>query len=136
MTHGKSLKSHWKDLICPMKIMYGHLTQPRFVDGAQSLHVSFISREDKMYKKVCVVCEKKFNTNHPNYLCCSKKCTNINKVNRRYERENGNWEYYFKHLLSKKENCKLTIDELLSILQKQNYKCALSGAPLTCERTR
>jgi len=106
------------------------------VDGAQSLHVSFISREDKMYKKVCVVCEKKFNTNHPNYLCCSKKCTNINKVNRRYERENGNWEYYFKHLLSKKENCKLTIAQLMSILEKQNYKCALSGAPLTCERTR
>lgn len=89
-----------------------------------------------MYKRVCTVCGSKFNTNHPNYLCCSKECGKIHKVNMRYERENGNWEYYFKALLSKKIESDLTIEDLFNLLEKQNYKCALTGAPLTCERAR
>ena len=60
----------------------------------------------------------------------------INKVNRRYERENGDWSAYIKHLLSKKENTDLTPRKLTNILKKQNYKCALSGVLLTCIRTR
>ena len=60
----------------------------------------------------------------------------INKVNRRYERENGDWVAYFKHLLSKKTKTDLTPRKLINILKKQKYKCALSGVPLTCSRTR
>jgi len=60
----------------------------------------------------------------------------INKVNRRYERENGDWSAYFKHLLSKKTKTDLTPRKLINILKKQNYKCALSGVLLTCIRTR
>jgi hypothetical protein len=89
-----------------------------------------------MYTRACKVCKKKFETPHPKYLCCSKKCTMINKVNRRYERENGDWSAYFKHLLSKKEKTDLTPRKLTNILKEQNYRCALSGVPLTCSRTR
>jgi len=89
-----------------------------------------------IYKRECVVCSTGFKTNHPNYLCCSKKCTQINKVNRRYERENHDWEAYFKHLLSKKKDSDLTIAQLVGKIAEQNYKCALSGIELTCIHSR
>ena len=87
-----------------------------------------------MYSRSCKVCKTKFETLHPKYICCSQECTSINKVNRRYERENGDWNLYFKHLLSKKEDTDLTPRKLINLLNKQKGKCALSGAPLTCER--
>ena len=91
-----------------------------------------------MYKKAkaCIICGNKFYSTHPNYLTCSKGCCDVNKVNRRYERENGDWVAYFKHLLSKKEKTDLTPRKLINLLKKQEYRCALTGTPLTCERTR
>ena len=89
-----------------------------------------------MYTRKCKVCRTKFETLHPKYLCCSTECTMVNKVNRRYERENGDWAAYFKHLLSKKEKTDLTPRKLINLLKKQEYRCALTGMPLTCERTR
>ena len=89
-----------------------------------------------MYTRKCKVCKTKFETLHPKYLCCSTKCTMINKVNTRYEKENGDWTAYFKHLLSKKNKTDLTPRKLINVLKKQNYKCALTGMPLTCEKIR
>ena len=89
-----------------------------------------------MYIKYCKVCTEKFSTAHPNFLCCSHECSAINKVNTRYKRINGDWDAYFKHLLSTKVNSDLTPRKLINILKKQNYRCALSGMPLTCSIIR
>jgi len=89
-----------------------------------------------MYTRKCKVCRVKFKTLHSLYLCCSQECISINKVNRRYERENGDWKAYFKHLLSKKEKTDLTPRKLENVLKEQDYRCALTGMPLTCERVR
>jgi hypothetical protein len=89
-----------------------------------------------IYKRGCIICNTEFETTHPNYLCCSKKCTQINKVNRRYERENYDWEAYFKHLLSKKKDSTLTVAQLVGKIAEQDYKCALSGIELTCLHKR
>jgi len=89
-----------------------------------------------MYSRSCKVCKTKFKTLHPKYLCCCTECTMINKVNKRYERESGDWTAYFKQLLSKKENTDLTPIKLINILNKQKGKCILSGVPLTCEKVR
>jgi len=46
---------------------------------------------------------------------------------------NGNWVRSIKNLIYKKSRRHLNINALLDILYKQEYKCALSGVPLTCE---
>jgi len=88
-----------------------------------------------MYKVNCIVCSKEFITHHPKYLCCSAQCGKINKANKKYIRLSGNWNLYFKHLLSKKKG-DLTAEELVKILYKQKGKCALSGTRLTCKKVR
>ena len=86
-----------------------------------------------MYKVNCIVCSKEFKTHHPKYLCCSAQCGVTHKRNTRYKRESGNWILYFKHLLSKKRT-NVTAQDLVELLNKQQGKCALSGAKLTCEK--
>ena len=87
------------------------------------------------YTVNCIVCDKQFETFHPNYLCCSAECGKANKINKKYLRLSGNWELYFKHLLSKKESS-VSAKELVELLKKQKGKCALSGALLTCEKVK
>jgi len=88
-----------------------------------------------MFKRNCVTCNTKFETYHPKYLNCSPECNSIYRVNARYERENNDWERYFKHLLSKKES-NLTVAQLIGKIAEQDYKCALSGVELTCVHKR
>lgn len=83
----------------------------------------------------CIVCNKQFETFHPNYLCCSAECGKTNKMNKKYLRMSGDWTLYFKHLLSKKETDVTAID-LVELLKKQKGKCALSGTTLTCEKVK
>lgn len=45
---------------------------------------------------------------------------------------NGNWEYYFKTLLTRKDRRELTTDSLMELLEKQGGVCAVSGVTLTC----
>ncbi len=89
-----------------------------------------------MYTRNCIVCNTEFKTNNPKHLCCSTDCTKINKVNRRYERENHDWEAYFKHLLSTKKEHNLTVAQLIGKTAEQDYQCALSGVELTCYHKR
>tara|TARA_R110001599_G_scaffold255029_3_gene455163 strand:- start:223 stop:666 length:444 start_codon:yes stop_codon:yes gene_type:complete len=83
----------------------------------------------------CIVCNKKFKTHHPKYLCCSAQCGKTHKINTRYKRESGNWLLYFRHLLSKKKT-NVSPNDLIKILDKQKGKCALSGDKLTCKKVR
>lgn len=89
-----------------------------------------------MYKKDCANCGRSFTHVNPLCIYCSSDCSNEGKVNRRYERDNGNWRAYFKHLLSKKKDSSLTVRQLLNMLDRQNYRCALSGVKMTCIRKR
>ena len=45
---------------------------------------------------------------------------------------NGNWEYYFKTNLTRKDRSALSVDFLMSLLEKQGNVCAISGVTLTC----
>jgi len=89
-----------------------------------------------VYNRICITCNTKFETNHPKYLNCSPKCNSIYRVNQRYERENNDWQRYFKHLLSTKKEHSLTVTQLIGKIADQNYKCALSGVELTCTHKR
>ena len=55
-----------------------------------------------------------------------------------YKLISNNWRRYMARLLfcSGKKRSDLTIDILLDLLEKQNYKCALSGVNLTCLLTK
>ena len=88
-----------------------------------------------MYTVNCKTCNKEFETLHPKYMCCSAQCGRINKVLTRYQKENGDWNLYFRHLLSKKQG-NLTPLDLIKMLDNQDGKCALSGTKLTCIRVR
>ena len=88
-----------------------------------------------MYQISCKICNKEFETVHPKYMCCSAQCGKINKVLTRYVKESGEWNLYFKHLLSKKQGS-LTPLDLIKMLDTQNNKCALSGVELTCTKVR
>lgn len=89
-----------------------------------------------MYKRKCVTCNTPFETRHPNYVNCSAKCNNVYRVHRRYERDNHDWQKYYKHLLTTKKEHNLTVAQLIGKTAEQDYKCALSGVELTCYHKR
>lgn len=89
--------------------------------------------------KPCAVCTTMFIPSSGVHKYCCTSCKSKNnqnrgsmQVKRQYERISGNWEKYFKRLLSQKYRDGLTLEDVLYILKKQNYRCALSGEPLTC----
>lgn len=85
---------------------------------------------------------------------CSKKCKNKAQTKlkalilpdgtkfSRWQREvNNNWGSYFSRILRGKryraKNCSgvdvtITVEDLMSILYRQDFRCALSGVPLSC----
>tara|TARA_R110000772_G_scaffold65096_4_gene145403 strand:- start:254 stop:754 length:501 start_codon:yes stop_codon:yes gene_type:complete len=89
-----------------------------------------------MFKRVCITCSKLFETNHPLYRNCSKKCNGIHRVNQRYRKYKHNWSVYFRDLLCKKKNSSLIVDDLIYKIAMQDYRCALSGMELTCYKVR
>lgn len=88
----------------------------------------------------CANCGSAFQKKRLNHKFCSSTCKGkykylCNKVTteKQYQKISGNWEKYFARLISvsRKRNL-LTVEMLKNILEKQNYKCALSGQTLTC----
>lgn len=116
--------------------MYGHPTLRLCVDGVRLILASFINLGSRMFRKVCITCNTPFETNHPKHINCSPQCNNIYRVNQRYERDNHNWDKYYKHILSTKKDHSLTVAELIGKTAAQNYRCALSGIELTCYHKR
>ena len=86
----------------------------------------------------CLNCGKRFVSVYVVQKHCSRQCAHINKTVMRYQRESGNWDIYFKQLLSrgKKSRSDLTAEMLVEVLRKQNYECALSGVIMTCTKQR
>lgn len=96
--------------------------------------------EQVLHDKACVICGTLFKPNSGIHKFCSAGCKDKNNqligsmsVEKQYERISGNWKAYLTRLVtSKRKEDGLTVEDLLELLEKQNYKCALSGVHLTC----
>lgn len=88
-----------------------------------------------METRRCSVCNQKFSYDKVGKTYCSTKCKKSAYRQRVYEKNQGNWEWFFKGILNSREDRKnLTPEILIEILERQNYKCALSGVEMTCVR--
>lgn len=92
--------------------------------------------------KTCKNCAKEFIIAQSKQEFCCDYC----KGNYKYTSEkittesqygliSGNWQRYLSRLLyaAGRKRSELTRADLLEVLVKQNYKCAISGLPLTCK---
>lgn len=89
-----------------------------------------------MAKKRCLTCNEEFVlTSNAQRYCCTEHVPNPKRDSTfvQYSRISGNWERYFSRILKCQSNREaLTRDFLLELLERQNYRCALSGELLTC----
>lgn len=95
----------------------------------------------KWKEKKCAVCSTVFIPKSGVHKFCSDECrgkwkyiTGTGSTKNQYKDISGNWPRYMsrlQHVAGRKRE-RLTTEVLLEILEKQNYKCALSGIPLTC----
>lgn len=92
--------------------------------------------------KECPVCHNVFTPKSGAHRFCGEKCKGVWKytsgrvtTESQYRGISGDWKRYCNRLLyhGGRKRDKLTVDVLLSKLEEQDYKCALSGAPLTCQ---
>lgn len=95
----------------------------------------------KWAKKSCLVCKEDFTPKSGAHKFCSTKCkgkwkyiTGTHSTENQYKEISGDWSRYLSRLLyyGGRKRDKLTREDLLNQLEKQNYKCALTGIPLTC----
>lgn len=91
--------------------------------------------------KECLVCKGSFIPNSGVHKFCSESCKGKWKYitgnvtsKTQYNNISGRWDQYFNRLVRMHDRKRdgLTTEMLLRILQKQDYKCALSGVKLTC----
>ena len=97
-------------------------------------------RKDTFPSRTCVCCGIEFLAK--NRLYCSDTCKGRYKyevgavtTKSQYENISGNWTRYLSRLLyaAGRKRDRLTREELLKLLECQNYKCAISGLDLTCQ---
>lgn len=93
--------------------------------------------------RFCAICRKPFIRTSGAQRFCSVSCkskegqtTGSMCCERQYVRISGDWEKYFARLINRKRKGLITKQDLLEIIKKQDYKCALSGIPLTCQLTQ
>lgn len=91
--------------------------------------------------KPCAVCGEVFTPKSGVHKFCSTQCrgkwkyiTGFASTANQYKEISGNWDRYLSRLLyvAGRKRDGLTRGDLQELLEKQNYKCALSGLPLTC----
>lgn len=95
-----------------------------------------------MVKSTCPVCDEAFTPVNKKHRFCTKGCKGKWKyVNNdvttasQYKQISGDWSRYLSRLLyaAGRKRDSLTRDDLLKKLVEQDYKCAISGLPLTCQ---
>ena len=93
-------------------------------------------------QKECVVCGNLFTPRSGPHKFCSDQCKGkwqytSGKITTesQYQLISGNWDRYLSRLLyyGGRKRDQLTREDLLEKLEQQDYRCALSGLPLTCE---
>ena len=90
--------------------------------------------------KECEVCAAGFKPTNNYQRFCSRPCrrkiartVGAESTDRQYELITGNWNKYFNRLCSRSFNrAGLNAGMLITLLEQQNGKCALSGVELTC----
>lgn len=99
---------------------------------------------NKIYLRPCKICGLEIMM-AKNQKYCSAKCkgkvqyfSGKKSTEEQYKEISGNWPKYLQKLLYFHGRHKngLTLNDLLSILENQNFKCALSGEQLTCLREK
>jgi len=95
--------------------------------------------------KNCVVCGTTFTPSSGVHKFCSIKCkgkwkyiTGKESTEIQYVKITDNWRKYLRRLIYSggRKRDGLTVETLLSVLERQNYKCALSGIDLTCKLSK
>lgn len=99
----------------------------------------------KWAEKQCAVCGTGFTPKSGSHKFCSEQCkgkwkyiTGETTTESQYALISGNWARYLSRLMyyGGRKRDKLTREILLAQLEKQNYRCALSGVPLTCDLSK
>lgn len=91
---------------------------------------------------LCVVCGAEFTQAHHSHKYCTLQCKKLmgrgawDSTSAQYARISGKWDKYFARLLTFKRRNTLTVEDMLSLLETQNYRCALSGEEMTCTLER
>lgn len=95
----------------------------------------------KWKPKPCAVCGAEFTPHSGVHKFCSEECkgkwkyiTGQVTTESQYKQISGNWVRYVSRLLyyGGRKRDQLTRDHLLQKLEEQQYRCALTGVPLTC----
>jgi hypothetical protein len=90
-------------------------------------------------QRACRVCDTPFTPRSGVHKHCSEACKGKWKymngkvtTGKQYESISGNWSKYFDRLLGKGRRGVISRNDLLKMIEDQNYRCALSGLELTC----
>ena len=103
--------------------------------------VSFHDMEE-VTMKFCGVCSTEFRPRSGAHRFCSEKCkgrwkyvTGQASTENQYKEISGDWTRYLSRLLyaAGRKRDDLTREILLSLIEEQNYRCAISGLELTCQ---
>lgn len=93
--------------------------------------------------KLCAMCASAFKPASGVHKYCSYKCKRAahskgsENTNTQYKYISGNWDRYFNRLVAQRSRKGvITRADCMALLQRQNYKCALSGVALTCTLER
>lgn len=86
--------------------------------------------------RTCKRCGTNIDHKNKGAKFCSNTCRHVyrNTSEIQYQHISGNWKKYLLRLLYSggKKRINLSVESMLEVLEKQNYKCALSGIDLTC----
>jgi hypothetical protein len=99
---------------------------------------SALKRDREKSKRTinCSICNLTVVVSNTAKTCRSKECIRIYNLKRNYELLHNNFPKYLRSLCRNRKDPRLQKhfdgDFLMELLEKQNYKCALSGEPLTC----
>jgi hypothetical protein len=92
-------------------------------------------------EKPCGVCGILFMPKSGVHKFCSAACrgkwqyiSGRQTTAKQYEEISGNWNRYLSRLCQKSFRREaISVDDCLAILERQQYRCALTGEPLTCQ---
>lgn len=100
-------------------------------------------RDQILHPKPCKECGQHFQPNSSVHVFCGEECkgkhpytTGRITTDGQYLRISNDWRKFLQRLTYGPARTNLTVDILLDVLVRQNYKCALSGQPLTCQLNR
>jgi len=93
-------------------------------------------------EKTCAACGNTFTPKSGAHKFCTPECkgkwkyiTGVASTENQYKKISGDWERYVSRLLyfNGRKRDQLTREIILKKLEEQNYRCALTGYPLTCK---